>query len=177
MNPLYKELTNEQKCAVLGFAIDFCGFKEPSSRQFSELQELLAKIFEELEISREEVEAFVCKMQKNGRLAYAIRVLKTIKDERMHGSFYPYYYSVVATLESREGLAKLDKIFNDEFGYDKEQIQLIWDLYEIKDFRKKFPTKNTTVTSTSSGNGCMVLVLAISTSIFACLCGMIMMLV
>nr|WP_314755802.1 hypothetical protein [uncultured Prevotella sp.] len=136
MNPFYEELTNEQKCAALGFAIDFCGCKEPSPRQFAELQELLANIHDELGVSREEVEAFVGKMQENGRLAYAIRVLKTIKNERMHGMFYPYYYSIVATLGSREGLAKLDKIFNDEFGYNKEQIQLIWDLCEIKDFRK-----------------------------------------
>lgn len=175
MNPFYEELTNEQKCAVLGFAIDFCGCKEPSSRQFAELQELLANIHDELGVSREDVEAFVGKMQANGRLAYAIRVLKTIKNERLHGLFYPYYYSVVATLGSREGLAKLNKIFNDEFGYDEKEIQMIWDLYEIKDFRKTLPANNTATTSTSSGNGCMVLVLAISTSIIACCCGIIML--
>ena len=135
MDSIYEELTKEQRCAVLGFAIDFCGCKSPSQRQFAELQQLLENIYDELGVSREDVEEYVAKMQSNGKLTYAINTLKTINNERMYGSFYPYFYSVVATLGSREGLAKLDKIYNDEFGYDKDDIKVLWDLYEIKDFR------------------------------------------
>ena len=36
MNTFFKELTKEQRCAVLGFAIDFCGIKEPTRKQFAE---------------------------------------------------------------------------------------------------------------------------------------------
>ena len=176
MNPFYEELTKEQRCAVLGFAIDFCGCKEPTQRQFAELQQLLSNIHEELEVSREDIESYVAKMQSNGRLTYAINTLKTIKNERMYGLFYPYFYSVVATLGSRDGLAKLDKIYNDEFGYDKEEIKLLWDLYEIKDFRKTTPIYNNTTTSTNSSSGCMILAFAILTSTVACLCGMVMIL-
>ena len=182
MNPFYEELTKEQRCAVLGFAIDFCGCKEPTQRQFAELQQLLSNIHEELEVSREDVESYVAKMQSNGRLAYAINTLKTIKNERMYGLFYPYFYSIVATLGSRDGLAKLDKIYNDEFGYDKEEIKLIWDLYEIKDFRNTTSESRsnsisaTSSNTTSSSSGCMILALAISTSIVACLFGVIMVL-
>ena len=97
-----------------------------------------------------------------------------------YGLFYPYFYSVVATLGSRDGLAKLDKIYNDDFGYDKEEIKLIWDLYEIKDFRNTAsesrrdlrPTASSNTSSSSSG--CVILALAISTSIVACLFGIIM---
>lgn len=179
MNPFYEELTKEQRCAVLGFAIDFCGCKEPTQRQFEELQQLLSNIHEEMDVSREDVESYVAKMQSNGRLTYAINTLKTIKNERLFGLFYPYFYSVVATLGSRDGLAKLDKIYNDEFGYDKEEIKLLWDLYEIKDFRntasesRSNPTP-TTSSNTTSSSGCMILALAISTSIAACLIGFFM---
>ena len=180
MNPFYEELTKEQKCAVLGFAIDFSGCKEPTQRQFEELQQLLSSIHEEMDVSREDVESYVAKMQLNGRLTYAINTLKTIKNERLYGLFYPYFYSVVATLGSRDGLAKLDKIYNDDFGYDKEEIKLIWDLYEIKDFRNTAsesrrdsrPTASSNTSSSSSG--CVILALAISTSIVACLFGIIM---
>ena len=181
MNPFYEELTIEQRCAVLGFAIDFCGCKEPTQRQFEELQELLSNIHDELEVTREDVESYVDKMQSNGRLAYAISTLKTIKNERLYGSFYPYFYSVVATLGSREGLAKLNKIYNDEFGYGKEEIQLLWDLFEIKDFRNTASESRSNPTPTPSSNatnssGCMILALAISTSIAACLIGFVMIL-
>lgn len=135
MDSIYEELTKEQRCAVLGFAIDFCGCKSPSQRQFVELQQLLENIYDELGVSREDVEAYVERMQANGRLTYAINTLKTINNERMYGSFYPYFYSVVATLGSCEGLAKLHKIYNDEFGYDKDDIKVLWNLYSIKDFR------------------------------------------
>lgn len=173
MNPFYEELTKEQRCAVLGFAIDFCGCKEPTQRQFEELQQLLSNIHEEMDVSREDVESYVAKMQSNGRLTYAINTLKTIKNERLYGLFYPYFYSIVATLGSRDGLAKLDKIYNDEFGYDKEEIKLLWDMYEIKDFRNTIPIHNNTTPSTNS-SGCMILALAILTSTIACLCEIVM---
>lgn len=168
MNPFFEELTIEQRCAVLGFAIDFCGCEEPTQRQFEKLQELLSNIHEEMAVSHEDVESYVAKMLSNGRLAYAINTLKTIKDEKMYGLFYPFFYSVVATLGSYDGLEKLDKIYNNEFGYDKEKIKLIWDLYEIRDFRK-------TTSGKSGGSGCMILALSILTSLFFCLCGIVMM--
>ena len=141
MSYLYNELTTEQKCAVLGFAIDFCGCnKNPSPKQFVEVEDLLANIGQELDVPKEKVESFVNKMQANRRLEYAIKVLKTIENKRFYGLFYPYFYSVVATLNSPEGLAKLDKIYNDDFGCDDTEIKSIWELFEIKDFRK-----NTTI--------------------------------
>lgn len=176
MNPFFEELTIEQRCAVLGFAIDFCGCEEPTQRQFEELQELLSNIHEEMAVSHEDVESYVAKMLSNGRLAYAINTLKTIKDEKIFRLFYPFFYSVVATLGSYDGLEKLDKIYNDEFGYNKEEIKLIWDLYEIRDFRKTTPrNNNTTTTGNGGGSGCMILVLSILTSLFFCLCGIVMM--
>lgn len=137
MSYLYNVLTTEQKCAVLGFAIDFCGCnKNPSPKQFADVEDLLANICQELDVPKDKVESFVNKMQVNGRLEYAIKVLKTIENKRFYGLFYPYFYSVVATLNSPEGLSKLDKIYNNEFGYDDEEIKNIWELSEIKDFRK-----------------------------------------
>lgn len=180
MNPFYEELTTEQRCAVLGFAIDLCGCKEPTQKQFVELQQLLSNVHEEMGVSREDVESYVSKMQSNGRLTYAINTLKTINNERMFGLFYPYLYSVVATLGSCDGLAKLDKIYNDEFGYDKEKIELIWDLCEIKDFRDTVPESQSgptlTTNSNTNGNGCVILALTITTSIAACLLGIVMVL-
>lgn len=180
-----KDLTTEQKCAVLGFAVDFSGCEEPSPMQFAELQDLLTNIGEELELSHNEAENFVNKMQSNGRLDYAIKVLKTIENQNNLRLFYPYFYSVVATLRSNKGLTKLNKIYNDEFGYSKEDIDLIWELYEIKDFRntKSVGSSSPYTTSTpsfssiskKSGKGCLVLALAISTSLIACLCGIIAM--
>ena len=180
MSYLYNELTTEQKCAVLGFAIDFCGCnKNPSPKQFAEVEDLLANIGQELDVPKDKVESFVNKMQVNGRLEYAIKVLKTIDNKRFFGLFYPYFYSVVATLNSPEGLAKLDKIYNDEFGYDDEEIKIIWELYEIKDFRKNNHVNTNTkhpasTTSHTGGQGCLVLALAISTSIIACLSGIVL---
>ena len=180
MSYLYNELTTEQKCAVLGFAIDFCGCnKNPSPKQFAEVEDLLANIGQELDVPKEKVENFVNKMQANGRLEYAIKVLKTIENKRFFGLFYPYFYSVVATLNSPEGLTKLDKIYNDEFGYDDEEIKIIWELYEIKDFRKNNHVSTNTkhpasTTSHTGGQGCLVLALAISTSIIACLSGIVL---
>lgn len=148
MSYLYNELTTEQKCAVLGFAIDFCGCnKNPSPKQCAELEDLLANIGQELDIPKEKVESFVNKMQANGMLEYAIKVLKTIGNKRFYGLFYPYFYSVVATLNSPEGLAQLDKIYNDYFGYDNMEIKNIWELFEIKDFRK-----NSTINITNNHN-------------------------
>lgn len=176
MNPFFEELTIEQRCAVLGFAIDFCGCEEPTQKQFEELQELLSNIHEEMAVTHEDVESYVAKMLSNGRLAYAINTLKTIKDEKMYRLFYPFFYSVVATLGSYDGLEKLDKIYNDEFGYDKEKIKLIWDLYEIRDFRKTTPRNiDTTTSGNGGGSGCMILALSILTSLFFCLCGIVMM--
>lgn len=138
MSYFYNELTTEQKCAVLGFAIDFCGCnKNPSPKQLAEIEDLLASISQELDVHKENVKSFVNKMQANGRLEYAIKVLKTIENKRLYGLFYPYFYNVVATLNSPEGLAKLDKIYNDDFGCDHTEIKNIWKLFEIKDFRKK----------------------------------------
>ena len=173
MNPFYEELTNEQKCAVLGFAIDFCGCKEPSPKEFSELQELLANIHNDLGASREEVETFIDKMQTNGRLAYAIKILQTIENKRMYGLFYPYFYSAVAILGSHSGLDKLNKIYDEEFGYDKEDIEMIWELYKIKDFRTTKPARTNT-TPTPRNSGCMVFVFALLTSIAVCLCSFVM---
>lgn len=136
---LYKnnELTTEQKCAVLGFAIDFCGCnKNPSPKQFADVEILLANIGQELNVPKETVECFVNRMQVDEGLGYAIKVLKTIEDKRFYGLFYQYFYRVVATLNSPEGLVKLDKIYNDEFGYDNAEIRNVWNLFEIKDFRK-----------------------------------------
>lgn len=173
------DLTSEQKCAVLGFAVDFSGCEEPSPMQFAELQELLANIANELGVSHIEVENFINKMQSNGRLDYAIKVLKTIENQRYLGLFYPYFYSIVATLRSSEGLTKLNKIFNEEFNYSKEDIDLIWELNEIIDFRNMRTKGSSSPYNTSSsinkprGKGCLVLALAISTSLIACLCGVI----
>lgn len=183
MSFISNELTTEQKCAVLGFAIDFCGCnKNPSPKQFAEVEDLLANIGQELDVPKDKVESFVNNMQANGRLEYAIKVLKTIENKRFYGLFYPYFYSVVATLNSPEGLSKLDKIYNNEFGYDDEEIKLIWELYEIKDFRKNNHVSTTTTkpavstTSNTGGQGCVVLALAISTSITACLFGVVLIL-
>lgn len=140
MSYFYNELTTEQKCAVLGFAIDFCECNENSSpKQLAEIEDLLSNIGQELDVPKENVKSFVNKMQANGRLEYAIKVLKTIGNKRLYGLFYPYFYSVVATLNSPEGLAKLDKIYNDDFGCDHTEIKNIWELFEIKDFRKNNP--------------------------------------
>lgn len=114
-------------------------------------------------------------MHSNGRLAFAINTLKTIKNERTYALFYPYFYSIVATLGSREGLAKLNKIYNDDFGYDNEEIKELWDLYEIKDFRSiSQESRNNHSTTSSSSNtnsssGCMILALALSTTMAASL--------
>lgn len=175
MNTFFKELTKEQRCAVLGFAIDFCGIKEPTRKQFAELEQLLSNIHEELGVSHEDVESYVAKMHSNGRLAFAINTLKTIKNERTYALFYPYFYSIVATLGSREGLAKLNKFYNDDFGYDNEEIKELWDLYEIKDFRSiSQESRNNHSTTSSSSNtnsssGCMILALALSTTMAASL--------
>lgn len=134
---VYNELTIEQKCAVLGFAIDLCGcINNSSPKQFPAIENLLDNIGQELDVPKEKVESFVNKMQANGGLRYAIKLLKTIENKRSYGIFYPYFYSVVATLNSPEGLATLDKIYNDDFGYDDADIKNIWELFEIKDFRK-----------------------------------------
>lgn len=179
MSYIYNDLTIEQKCAILGFAIDFCGCGNSTPMQFAKLQDILSNIGEELEVSKDRVEAFVNKMQVNGRLEYAINVLKTIKNKRLLGCLYPQFYSIVATLNSKEGLAKLDKIYNDEFGYDKEEIKLLWDLYQIKDFRNNGSisvkrTNSSPSVSNTGGQGCIVLALAISTSILACLFGIVL---
>ncbi len=137
MSYIYNELTIEQKCAVLGFAIDFCGCnKNPSPKQLTEVEELLTDIGQELNVPKEKVESFVNTMQANGGLVYAIKVLKTIENKRFYGLFYPYFYSVVAILNSPEGLTKLDKIYDYDFGCDDKEIKNIWELFKIKDFRK-----------------------------------------
>lgn len=98
--------------------------------------ELLASIVQDLEVPKEKVDEFISQMQLNGSLEYAINALKTIENKRYFGLFYPYFYSIVAFLNSSEGLEKLHKVYNDEFEFDEDDISLIWDLYEIKDFRE-----------------------------------------
>ena len=46
-------------------------------------------------------------------------------------------------------------------GYDNDNIKLLWDLYDIKDFRETAPIHNNTATSTYSSSGCMILTFAI----------------
>lgn len=140
MSYIYNELTTEQKCAVLGFARGFCGcIKKSSPMQLAELEKQFANIGEELGVSKEEVEHFCKKMEVSGRLEYAKKILNTLENKRVYGLFYPFFYNIVATLNSPEGLTMLDKIYNDEFGFDDAEIKNIWDLYEIKDFRKNNP--------------------------------------
>lgn len=137
MSYIYNELTIEQKCAVCGFAIDFCGCnKNPSPKQFIELEDLLATICQELDVPKEKVDSFVNRMRTNGGLEYAIKILKAIENKRFYGLLYSYFYRVVAIMNSPEGLAKLDKIYSSDFGCDDAEIKKIWVLFEIKDFRK-----------------------------------------
>lgn len=94
----------------MGFAIDFMGCKEPTPAQYSSIEELLYDFSEKLGIDSNDTSHFVAKMEANDRLAYAIRVLKTIENKRLLGIMYPFFYTVVARLESNEGLCKLNKI-------------------------------------------------------------------
>lgn len=182
MNYFLKELSNEQRCAFMGLAIELCGCKSPSSTQLSKLDFVLQDFSDELGISKDEVESFTRKMENNGRLKYAVDILKTIENNKLFGTVYPHLYSIVATLESVDGLNLLNKIYKDEFGYQEDDILLLWDLFEIKDFRKasSFVANNNTsvnsreprtVSSTNaSGNGCLVLLLVIPVSLLACFC-------
>lgn len=134
MDFVYKDLTALQKCAVIGFAIDFVDFKALSMRKLDEISSLLKNIADDLGVSRSEVNDFVDKMKLNGGLTYAINFLKTIENNKFLRLFYPCFYSVVATLGSHEGLKKLNKIYNIEFGYDDDEIQMLFNLFEIKKF-------------------------------------------
>ena len=138
-------------------------------------EEILYDFSDELGISKIETEAFVRKMESNGRLRYALNVLKSVENNRMFGLIYPNLYSIVATLESTNGLNKLNQIYKDEFGHTDEDINMTWKLYEIKDFRKNCHNNTSSHSSatprSSSGTGCLLLLLAIPASLFMFFCG------
>ena len=63
---------------MMGLAIELCGCESPSPLQLSQLEEILYDFSDELGISKIEAEAFVRKMESNGRLRYALNVLKSV---------------------------------------------------------------------------------------------------
>lgn len=175
MNYFLQDLNSEQRCAMMGLAIELCGCETPSPLQLSQLEEILYDFSDELGISKSETEAFVRKMESNGRLRYALNVLKSVENNRIFGLIYPNLYSIVATLESTKGLNKLNQIYKDEFGHTDEDINMTWELYEIKDFRKNRHNNTSSHSSatpiSSSGTGCLLLLLAIPASLFMFFCG------
>lgn len=134
MDPFLKDLTTEQKCAVIGVAVDFAGVKTPTVKQLTEISGILANIADDLGVSKADAENFVHKMEVNGRLSYAIKILKTLENSNTLRIFYCYFYSVIATLGSHEGLEKLNMMYKTEFGYDDDDIQMLFELFEIKKF-------------------------------------------
>lgn len=134
MDSLFDGLTVEQKCAVMGFAVDFAGIKIPTDKQMAEITDLLVTMADDLGVSKNEVESFVHKMEQNGRLLYAINVLKTIEKRGSLEFVYCYFYSVVAILNSHSFIKKLNDIYKKLFGFDDEDIEMIFDLFEIKRF-------------------------------------------
>ena len=114
-------------------------------------------------------------MTTNGGVKYATQILKSVVNKRTLGLIYPNLYSIVATLESTNGLNKLNQIYKDEFGHTDEDINMTWKLYEIKDFRKNCHNNTSSHSSatpiSSSGTGCLLLLLAIPASLFMFFCG------
>lgn len=136
MNIFLKELSEEQRCAMVGVAFDLCRSNAPSKENLAKIEPLLNDFCDEIGISQNDAHTFVKTMTENGGTKYAVKILRTVENKRNFGLIYPNLYSFVATIESPEGLEQLNLLYNDEFGYNDDDIKTLWDLYEIKDFRK-----------------------------------------
>lgn len=136
MNYFLKDLTAEQRCAMVGIAFDLCRSNHPSKESLAKIEHILNDSCEELGLSQSEGLAFVKKMMENGSTKYALNILKTVENKRHFGLIYPNLYSFVASIDSPEALEQLNLLYNEEFGYNDDDIKTLWDLYKIKDFRK-----------------------------------------
>lgn len=136
MNYFLKDLSAEQKCAMVGLAFDLCRSNAPSKEALAKVEPILNDFCEELGLSQNEAQTFVKKMMGNGGGKYALKTLESVENKRSFGLIYPNLYSFVAAIDSPEGLEQLNLIYTNEFGYNDDDIKTLWDLYEIKDFRK-----------------------------------------
>ena len=139
MNYFLKDLTAEQRCAMVGIAFDLCRSNAPSKESLAKIEPILNDFCEELGLSQSEGQAFVKKMMENGGTKYALNILKTVENKSHFGLIYPHLYSFVASIDSPDALEQLNLHYNEEFGYNDDDIKTLWDLYEIKDFRKVLP--------------------------------------
>ena len=139
MNHLLQDLTSEQRCAMIGLAFDIYRSNVPSKDKQAQANKNLDDFYNELGLSRAEVGDFINRMTTNGGVKYATQILKSVVNKRTLGLIYPNLYSLVATLDSPEALEQLNLLYIEEFGYNDDDIKTLWDLYEIKDFRKVLP--------------------------------------
>lgn len=143
MNNFNKDLSSEQKCAMVALAFDLCRSNAPSKEALAKVEPILNDFCEELNLLQSEAQSFINKMMSSGGINDAIQILNTIGNKRILGSMYPNLYNFVATIDSPEGLEQLNMLYNDEFDYNEEEIKTLWDLYEIKDFRRTLPANPT----------------------------------
>lgn len=119
----FKDLTKEQRLAAMGVAIDLAGCKQPTMMQFAMLDEYLSEFANDLDISKDEASSFLKEMQENGRLIYATNILKEV-DNKILSILYGDLYRVIKILESENGKKKLNAIYQSEFKFSKEDINL-----------------------------------------------------
>ena len=131
MNYFLKDLTAEQRCAMVGIAFDLCRSNHPSKESLAKIEHILNDFCEELGLSQSEGLAFVKKMMENGGTKYALNILKTVENKRHFGLIYPNLYSFVASIDSPEALEQLNLLYNEEFGYNDDDIKTLWDLYNL----------------------------------------------
>lgn len=119
----FKDLTKEQRSAAMGVAIDLAGCKQPTMMQFAMLDEYLSEFANDLDISKDEASSFLKEMQENGRLIYATNILKEV-DNKILSILYGDFYRVIKILGSENGKKKLNAIYQSEFKFSEDDINL-----------------------------------------------------
>lgn len=171
-------LTYAQKCAAFGVAVDFSGCNnEITEEEMHRLGDYMDDFRRNLGIRRADIEDFMKKMEANGRLSYAIKVLKTNQNDIGIWAIYEWLYGVVRILQSPKGLSELDKLYIEEFGWDEQKIRNYRQSHNLPDtitiskkenvsYRNNYPVKN---------SGCAFLTFAILSSFMFCLFGLIIL--
>ncbi|WP_033147827.1 hypothetical protein [Prevotella sp. P6B1] len=167
------ELTREQKCAAFGIGVDLSGDVQ-NQDQMSRLDDLMDDFRRNLGLRRAEIEEFMLKMQSEGRLSYAITILKTNQNNKGIWAIYEWLYRVAAILESQSALDKLDNIYINDFGWSTQKLQDIRKYHNFSDTITKSPKRSTPpISNTGNRGGCIILALTILSSFIFCFIGFI----
>ena len=91
MNYFLKDLTAEQRCAMVGIAFDLCRSNHPSKESLAKIEHILNDFCEELGLSQSEGLAFVKKMMENGVLNMRSTFSKLLKISAILDLYTPIF--------------------------------------------------------------------------------------